>query len=249
MSSVLCGCGEATFSRETAVQLFEASPQFGNDNANLLLKDNAERQGEALGWWEPRVGATPLLSPIVVASSGGLPTLASVFPRSLFRDFCAQCHGEDARGRKGIPNLTDDDWLWGGDESTIVTTILEGRTGVMPPFETVLGGQEAEEVAHYVLSLSSSAHDARLAVAGNRRYDRICIACHGPHATGNRALGAPNLTDNIWLHGGTISDVIETISKGRNNTMPSHRSLLTKKQGQLLARYVLRLGNQKHQQR
>ena len=119
----------------------------------------------------------------------------------LFVNNCAACHGSDARGAKGFPNLTDDDWLHGGSPEKIIETITHGRTGMMPPMAAAVGGPaEVSDVAEYVLSLSKSPHDAAKAAAGAPKFV-VCAACHGPEGKGNTAIGSANLTDDIWLHG------------------------------------------------
>ncbi len=156
----------------------------------------------------------------------------------MFLTYCSQCHGSDARGAKGFPNLADKDWLWGGEPQAILTSILEGRNGVMPPMGAAVGGPEGvKEVAHYVLSLSGGTHDAKLAEAGKAKF-AACAACHGPEAKGNPALGAPNLTDKVWLHGGSLAAISEQIDKGRNNLMPAHKEFLGPERSKILAGYV-----------
>ena len=156
----------------------------------------------------------------------------------MFLTYCSQCHGSDARGAKGYPNLADNDWLWGGEPQAILTSIMEGRNGVMPPMGAAVGGPEGvKEVANYVLSLSGSAHDAKLAEAGKAKF-AACAACHGPEAKGNPALGAPNLTDKIWLHGGSLAAISEQIDKGRTNVMPAHKEFLGPERSRILAGYV-----------
>ncbi|NEX62285.1 cytochrome-c oxidase, cbb3-type subunit III [Noviherbaspirillum galbum] len=165
----------------------------------------------------------------------------------LFMTYCAQCHGSDARGNKGFPNLTDKDWLYGGEPDTIKTTIMNGRNGVMPPMGAAVGSdKDIENVAHYVKSLSDSAHDPIKAVFGKEKFG-ACMACHGADAKGNQALGAPNLTDKIWLHGGSIDTVMETIRKGRNNTMPAFKDFLGEAKVHVLAAYVWSLSNDSSQ--
>ncbi len=156
----------------------------------------------------------------------------------MFLTYCSQCHGSDARGSRGFPNLADGDWLWGGEPKAILASILEGRNGLMPPMGAVVGGPDGvKEVANYVLSLSQSAHDARLAEAGKAKF-AICAACHGPEAKGNPALGAPNLTDKIWLHGGSLAAISETIDKGRAGLMPAHKDFLGPERARIIAAYV-----------
>lgn len=164
----------------------------------------------------------------------------------LFLTYCAQCHGSDARGNKGFPNLTDKDWLWGGDPNVIENTILHGRNGVMPPMAAALGtDKDVENVAHYVLSLSGSTSDPIKAVLGKSKFG-VCAACHGPGGEGNQALGAPNLSDKIWLYGGGVETIMETIRKGRNNTMPAFKEFLGEAKVHVLAAYVWSLSNGKN---
>jgi cytochrome c oxidase cbb3-type subunit 3 len=161
--------------------------------------------------------------------------------QKIFLNNCAQCHAADAGGSRGFPSLADRDWLWGGDPKTIKTTISEGRMGVMPPFGPVLGEAGAKDVAHYVMSLSGMASDSLRAARGKSLFAANCVACHGPDAKGNPALGAPNLTDKIWLHGGGEPTIMETITRGRNNQMPAHKGLLTEAQIHLVSTYVYSL--------
>ena len=161
----------------------------------------------------------------------------------LFLTYCVQCHGSDARGSKGFPNLTDRDWLHGGDPATIKKTILGGRSGMMPPMAAMVGSSsDVENLANYVLSLSDSAHDPVKAALGKSKFT-ACGACHGPDGKGNQALGAPNLTDKIWLYGGSMATVLEGINKGRHNQMPSFEALLGEGKAHVLAAYVWGLSN------
>ena len=161
----------------------------------------------------------------------------------LFLTYCAQCHGSDARGNKGIPNLTDSDWLYGGAPETIKATILNGRNGMMPPMGAAVGSEkDIENVAHYVLSLSGSTADPIKAVLGKAKFG-ACAACHGPTGSGNPALGSANLTDKIWLHGGSADTIMETIRKGRSSTMPAFGDFLGDAKAHVLAAYVWSLSN------
>jgi cytochrome c oxidase cbb3-type subunit 3 len=170
---------------------------------------------------------------------------ARAMGQRLFLTYCSQCHGSDAGGARGFPNLTDKDWLYGGAPETIKASITNGRAGVMPPWGPVLGDQGVKEVANYVLSLSGRKHDANLAAAGKPKFEQNCVACHMPTGTGNQALGAPNLTDNVWLYGGTEAKVIETITKGRNGMMPAWKDFLGEAKIHLLAAYVYSLSQGK----
>ena len=164
----------------------------------------------------------------------------------LFLTNCAQCHGSDARGSKGFPNLTDNDWLYGGDPTTIETTILHGRSGQMPPMAAALGSdKEVENVANYVLSLSGSTNNPIKTAFGKSKFMAVCAACHGANGKGNYALGAPNLTDKIWLYGGGVDSIMETIRQGRSNSMPAFEDFLGKEKVHLLAAYVWSLSNER----
>jgi cytochrome c oxidase cbb3-type subunit 3 len=160
----------------------------------------------------------------------------------LFVNYCATCHGSDARGARGFPNLRDNDWLYGGDPAVIKQTILDGRSGVMPAWEVALGGDEGvADMTEYVFSLSGRKVDDAAAGRGQEKYAQMCASCHGADGTGNHALGAPNLTDNIWLYGGTSTRVMDSIAKGRNGQMPPHREFLGEDKSHLLAAYVYSL--------
>lgn len=161
--------------------------------------------------------------------------------RNLFGANCAGCHGSDARGARGFPNLTDDDWLWGGDEERLLESIAQGRHGVMPAMGSVLGETGVNEVASYVISLSGGKAPSDWVSAGEQRFAMLCAACHGADAKGNPMLGAPNLTDDIWLHGGDFDSIRATIANGRDNEMPAHQDLLGDTKVKLLAAYVLSL--------
>jgi cytochrome c oxidase cbb3-type subunit 3 len=164
--------------------------------------------------------------------------------QKLFLNNCAQCHASDGAGSRGFPNLTDGDWLWGGDPKTVRTTIAEGRTGMMPPFGAALGEQGVKNVAQYVRSLSGLTTDSIRVAFGKDIFMQSCVACHGADGKGNPALGAPNLTDKTWLHGSAEPTVIETVTKGRANQMPAHKTLLDEARIHLLTAYVLSLSRQ-----
>jgi cytochrome c oxidase cbb3-type subunit 3 len=159
----------------------------------------------------------------------------------LYLNNCAQCHGSDGRGSKGFPNLADNDWLGASTLDSVKKTVVEGRVGVMPPMGAALGtSEDVKNVAHYVLSLSGSAHNDIAAQLGKPKFG-VCAACHGADGKGNAALGAPNLTDKIWLHGWGEQAIVEMINKGKNNAMPAQGRLLTPEQVHVLGGYVLNL--------
>jgi cytochrome c oxidase cbb3-type subunit 3 len=159
---------------------------------------------------------------------------------SLFVHNCTTCHGSDGRGAVGFPNLTDDDWLYGGDPQTIEQTITNGRQGVMPALGSTLGEEGVEEVIAYVLSLSGRESDPGKLARGQTRF-AVCAACHGADGKGTPALGAPNLTDDIWLYGGSEESIRQTIMGGRNGNMPAHAEWLGADKIRVLAAYVYSL--------
>ena len=159
----------------------------------------------------------------------------------LYLNHCAQCHGSDARGSQGFPNLADNDWLGPYGLDDIKKTIVEGRIGMMPPMGAAVGSAEdVKNVANYVLSLSGSAHSDIAAQSGKAKF-AACAACHGADGKGNTALGAPNLTDKIWLHGWGEQAIINMVNAGKTNVMPAQGRLLTPEQVHVLAGYVLSL--------
>lgn len=163
----------------------------------------------------------------------------------LFMNNCAQCHGSDARGSKGFPNLTDTDWLHGGTPDKIVETLTKGRIGMMPPMAAAVGTpDDVRNLANYVLSLSGSPHDSLKAALGKSKFG-ACAACHGADGKGMQALGSANLTDDIWLHGWGENAVVAMINNGKTNQMPAWSSRLTESQIHVLASYVWGLSNNK----
>lgn len=159
----------------------------------------------------------------------------------LFNSYCSTCHGSDARGARGFPNLRDNDWLYGSDPAAIETTILNGRQGVMPAWGTILAADVRQDVTAYVESLAGRQTDSKAAQRGAAAYATNCVACHGADGKGNQMLGAPNLTDDIWLHGGSTERIADTIANGRQGRMPAHGELLGDAKVHVLAAYVLSL--------
>lgn len=161
----------------------------------------------------------------------------------LYMNNCAQCHASDARGNKGFPSLTDTDWLHGGTPEKIKETLTKGRIGNMPPMAAAVGSaDDVKNVAQYVLSLSGSPHDSLQAALGKSKFG-VCAACHGIDGKGNQALGAPNLTDDIWLHGYGAPAIIAMINAGKVNQMPAQNEKLTEAQIHVLTSYVWGLSN------
>ena len=163
----------------------------------------------------------------------------------LFATYCTVCHGSDAKGAKGFPNLRDRDWLYGGEPQAIEASILNGRQGNMPAWTQVLGKEGVYNVSEYVRSLSGKEVDKDRAAAGKVSFQQVCVSCHGPDGKGNQALGAPNLTDNIWLYGGSHEDILKTIREGRQGVMPAHKDFLGQSKVHLLSAYIYSLSEEK----
>jgi cytochrome c oxidase cbb3-type subunit III len=163
--------------------------------------------------------------------------------QKLFLNYCTQCHASDARGGKGFPDLTDHDWLYGGEPESIKASIMNGRNGTMPAMGAALGAAGLKETVHFVRSLSGLPHDAAQATKGKARFGTLCAACHGAEGTGNTAIGAPNLSDKVWLYGSSEATLAETIGKGRANAMPAHKDFLGEARVHVLAAYVYGLSN------
>jgi len=166
---------------------------------------------------------------------------ANATGQRLFANNCAMCHGSDARGAKGFPNLTDKDWLYGGEFETVMQTLANGRAGMMPVMVGALDDKAISELVVYVQSMSGQKADPVMAANGKKTFDMLCIACHGPDGSGNQALGAPRLNDDIWLYGGDPKAIRETVTLGRNGNMPAHKDLLSEDRRRLITAYVLSL--------
>ncbi|MBC9904475.1 MULTISPECIES: cytochrome-c oxidase, cbb3-type subunit III [Achromobacter] len=161
----------------------------------------------------------------------------------LFLNTCAQCHGSDAKGGPSFPNLADGDWLHGGSPEAITQTITQGRVGVMPPWKAAIDAKTAADIAQYVRSLSGLTADPVRVFRGKREFANYCVACHGVDGKGNQALGAPNLTDDVWLYGSSEATIVKTILDGRDNRMPAHGDILTPEQIKILTAWVWGLSN------
>jgi cytochrome c oxidase cbb3-type subunit 3 len=187
--------------------------------------------------------AAQLLAPLAALPVAELANnqQAMATAHNLFQQNCAQCHGSDGGGAVGFPNLRDASWQWGSDADSVVATIAEGRVAAMPPWGEVLGEQGVTEVVAYVQKLSGQQADAALATAGEARFQQVCSACHGMDGKGNPLLGAPNLTDQIWLYGSDAATIKHAVVNGRNGQMPAWGDKLGEQRVKLLAAYAMKL--------
>ena len=161
--------------------------------------------------------------------------------RRLFLNNCSTCHGVNAQGADGFPNLQDSEWIWGSGLAAVSQSILAGRIAAMPGWVGALKEEGVTEVSHYVLSLSGAEHDASLAEKGAKHYQLYCVACHQADGSGMAALGAPNLTNDTWLYGGSLASIEESVRNGRNGRMPACEELLGRERSRILAAYVVGL--------
>jgi cytochrome c oxidase cbb3-type subunit 3 len=187
--------------------------------------------------------AAQLLAPLVAMPVAELVNneQAMSTAHNLFQQNCAQCHGSDGGGAKGFPSLADADWQWGSDADSVVATIAQGRIAAMPAWGQVLGEAGVNEAVAYVQALSGQPADATLAAAGKVRFEQLCAACHGIDGRGNPLLGAPNLTDGVWLYGGDAATLKATLLNGRAGQMPAWDGKLGEQRIKLLAAYVTKL--------
>lgn len=161
----------------------------------------------------------------------------------MFGISCAQCHGSDAKGSFGFPNLTDDDWIYGGTPDAIKATLVNGRRAAMPGWQAILGDSGISEATAYVLSLNGREADPTQVAAGETHFKTYCAACHGMDGTGNPALGAPNLTNGVWLYGGSAEQIATTLRLGRNGVMPAFGETLTEDKIHILTAWVYGLSH------
>jgi cytochrome c oxidase cbb3-type subunit III len=223
--------------------------------AYLWLYPGLGRMAGSLGWTSQRELAAdqataqaqmqPLyakFATLAVETLAREPAAMAIGER-LFANSCAGCHGADAKGSKGFPNLTDNDWLHGGSFEKIKESITLGRNGNMPPMAAAVGSAaDVRNVAHHVLRLSGSAHDSVAAELGRAKF-AACAACHGADGKGNIALGAPNLSDGVWLHGWGEGPIVSIITQGKSNVMPAQQGVLSPEQIHVLAAYVWSLSH------
>ncbi len=221
----------------------------------LAMYPGAGNFGGKFGWsshgqWESEMAKGNEQVAPVYAKFSGMPVedvakdpQAMAIGDRLFMNNCAQCHGSDARGSKGFPNLADSDWLWGGAPEAIKETLVNGRQGMMPPMAAAVGSpDDVRNLANYVLSLSGAPHDSVKAALGKSKFG-ACAACHGMDGKGTQAMGAPNLTDDIWLHGYGENAIVERINNGKHGVMPAWKEKLSEAQIHVLTAYVWGLSN------
>lgn len=158
--------------------------------------------------------------------------------RRLYLNHCSTCHGVNAGGAFGFPNLTDDEWQWGNEYADIRNTLVNGRVAQMVPWAAALGEEGVVNVANYVLQLSGQEHDADKAEAGAAQYNTMCVACHGTEGKGNKIFGAPDLTNDIWLYGGSLEQIIFTLNNGRQGNMPAQSDILSDDKIHILTTYI-----------
>lgn len=217
-------------------------PGLGSYKGLLKWSTQGEHQQDVA---QLREKVAPLYAAFAAQSVEALATDkgALALGERLFMNNCSQCHGSDGGGSKGFPNLTNANAAWLGERSGahIVQTVTKGRVGMMPPMGAAVGDEAAmSEVAHYVLSLSGSPYNEIKAFSGKAKFS-VCAACHGVDGKGNKALGAPNLTDNYWLYGWGEAAIISAIKNGKNNVMPAQSPKLSTEQIHVVAAYVLSL--------
>ncbi len=220
-----------------AVLLLVAYPGLGSFDGALAWTSVQEHDGRRLAQAErfaPLYAELAALSP--EAANADLRT--QQVGRRLFINHCSTCHGVNASGGFGFPNLTDADWIWGGDLARIEESIRGGRHAQMPPWGPALGDSGVDAVSHYVAGLAGGTHDPVRAEQGAAQYETFCVSCHGSNGTGDQLLGAPNLADDVWLYGGSIPEIAFTVRHGRSGQMPPHDGLLDDARIRILANYV-----------
>jgi cytochrome c oxidase cbb3-type subunit 3 len=213
-------------------------PGLGNNKGTLNWSSKGQLEAEIAKAKVEEEKIYAAFRPAAVEDLARDPKALAIGER-LFLNNCAACHGSDAKGSKGFPNLTDTDWLHGGSPEKISETLHAGRNGMMPPMAAAVGGpEEVRQVANYVLSLSGSGHNSILAELGKDKFKAACATCHGADGKGMQALGAPNLTDKIWLHGWGEEAIVRMINNGKVNVMPAQAGRLTEDQIKVLTAYV-----------
>ena len=205
----------------------------GWSQASQWEQENAAAEARVAAYLAPFASMTV---PELAANAQAMATA-----NNLFQNNCAQCHGADGGGARGFPNLANSDWQWGGDPDSIVQTIANGRVAAMTPWGDVLGEEGIDAVVAYVQQLSGQPSDAAMAEAGAAQFMTFCAACHGADGKGMAAVGAPNLTDDVWLYGGDATTLKDTVTHGRAGQMPAFQDKLGEQRVRLLAAYVYKL--------
>ncbi|MFV0408333.1 MAG: cytochrome-c oxidase, cbb3-type subunit III [Paracoccus sp. (in: a-proteobacteria)] len=219
-------------------------------NNRKALAEEIQRYDDANAAVQQKLADTELTA---IAADPELASYAQNAGRAIFGTWCAQCHGSGAGGGKGFPNLVDDDWLWGGTLDDIHTTVTHGirnttdpdaRYSEMPRFglDELLEPAQIDQVANYVRQISGQEHDAALAGEGATVFADNCTSCHGEDGTGDRAQGAPNLTDAIWLYGGDLNAIRQSVAESRFGVMPNWAPRLTEDDIRAVTYYVHGLG-------
>ena len=219
-------------------------PGFGSSQGKLGWTSRGEHQGQNAANGERLEARLASWRSVGVEQLATNPSAVSIGHR-LYLDNCAACHGSAGHGNRtvGAPDLTDADWLYGGDGDTILKSILDGRNGMMPPQGPALGHSGTNAVASYVVSRSGTIAPPDQVAAGKIHFETVCAACHGVDGRGNAALGAPNLFDNVWLYGGDIASVVATVRDGRSGVMPPWRTRLTDDEARLVTAWVIAQGS------
>ena len=225
-----------------AVGYLALYPGLGTMRGELGWTSKKEMQQKLAALTAQRQEKFAALKGMDVAAMSKDPTALSL-GHAVFLNNCAGCHGADARGAIGFPNLTDNDWLYGGEPDTIVQTITNGRHGQMPPFGAVLTPDQLNALVAFVPYWSDPKLDPAVREAGMKQFAITCAPCHGPDGKGNHLIGSPNLTDNIWLYGGGRNTVRQTITNGRGGQMPAHQDLLSTDEIRVVAAYVYSLSH------
>jgi len=224
-----------------------ATPGVLGYTSRMALEDSIKANAEAQKVYTDKIAALDIDQ---IAADAELVQFAKAGGAAIFRNYCSQCHGSGATGSKGYPNLQDDDWLWGGTADDILVTITHGiryaddpdtRDNAMPAFgrDEILTPEQIEAVADHVLALSGKATDT---AEGQTIFADNCAACHGDNGEGSQELGAPDLSDAIWLYGGDRDTVINTITNSRGGVMPAWAQRLDEGQLKEVATYVHGLG-------
>jgi cytochrome c oxidase cbb3-type subunit III len=218
-------------------------PGLGNFAGVFGWTQQAEMQSRLDAVQQRRQSVYASLGDRDIVSLAADPTVRPL-GREVYLNNCAGCHGADARGAIGFPDLTDDSWLYGGTPEAIVASITNGRHGVMPHFNGMLDAQAADDLVDTLLNWRNPQFDSKRRERALQKFATVCAACHGAEAKGNVVIGAPDLTDAVWMYGGTREAVRHSILFGRSGNMPAHRDLLNENDIRVVAAWVYGLRTQ-----